>query len=465
MSAGVTSLWQEQAPAHDSPRPLQGERDFDVAIAGGGYTGLWAAYYLKTLAPELSVCVLEAQRCGFGASGRNGGWLMSAVEGQQRLLAALDGEPRRELRSLLLGIGPEVESVLRRHAIECDYHRGGGIYAAARYREQEKLQRDWLGELHALGYGEADFRWLDAGELSGRLALRRPLGAIYTPHVARIQPARLVAGLVRTLGELGVEIYEQSPVTALGEGSLRTPAGAVRAPHRLLALEGYGAGLGAPWNRVLAVQSRIIATEPLPDSLWREIGLADREVFSDASPLINYGQRSADDRLVFGARGAYRLGGRPRSDFRDDGRAFDTVHRTLLDCLPQLAGVPITHRWGGTLGMSRRGVPHAVYDRQSGLGTAGGYLGEGVGASNLLARTLADLVLDRDSELSRAPWAHRAPPGNALRRWEPEPLRWLGYRAIDLGRQLAESVYRREGARWQDAAAGRLLAALEWLRR
>lgn len=200
--------------------------------------------------------------------------------------------------------------------------------------------------------------------------------------------------------------------------------------------------------KVLAVQSRIIATEPLSETQWSQLGLAEREVFCEASPLITYGQRSADDRMVFGSRGSYRFGGGSVSDFSGDSREFNQVHQLMLDCFPQLAGVAITHSWGGTLGAPRSGRPHAVYDPVSSLGTAGGYYGEGVGASNLMARTLVDLVLERDTELAQAPWAYRAHPDRALRRWEPEPLRWLGYRVTDLVAGLEERIYSREGPAW-----------------
>lgn len=443
--------------------PLPGDRHFDVAIVGGGYTGLWTAYYLKTRQPSLSVCVLEARECGFGASGRNGGWLMAALEGEGRLLAGLDGARRQEARTAILGILPEVERVLSLEGLACDYHRGGGLFAAARYPEQLDRQREHLEAYRALGYGEEDYRWLDGAALAQRLRIREPLGAIYTPHVARIHPARLALGLAECASRLGVAIFEQTRVTEVAPGSLLTDRGRVVAPVRLMAVEGFSEGLSAQRRHVLPVQSRVLATEPLSDAHWEGIGLREREVFSDASPLITYAQRSADNRLVFGSRGSYRFGGRARSDFRTDGDAFAGIRRLLLACLPQVDSAAITHCWGGTLGIPRRGCPHAVFDRQSGFGTVGGYLGEGVGASNLMARTLADLVLQRDSALSAAPWAHRGLPHRVLRRWEPEPLRWLVYKATDRVLGLEEASYARPGPAWQRGLLRRtsgLLAAL-----
>ncbi len=459
---GGLSLWLENQ-ALPAVNPLPGNRHYDVAIVGGGYTGLWTAWYLKTLSPQLAICVLEAHVCGFGASGRNGGWLMAALEGEGRLLAGLGPEQRRVALAAIKGIIPEVERVLAETGIACDYRRGGGIFAAARYPEQERLQREHLDDLHAHGYEQADYHWLDPSALAARLAIEHPLGAIFTPHIARIQPARLVQGLARAVRELGVDIFDDTRVLALGEQTLVSDRGTVTAGTRVLAVEGFSYELTDRRRLVLPVQSRIIATEPLPDELWRRLGLAEGEVFCDASPLITYGQRSADGRLVFGARGTYEFGGRPRSDFSNQRRAFQSIHRLLLSCLPQLEGVPISHRWGGTLGVPRGGVPHAVYDPISGSATAGGYQGEGVGASNLMARTLADLILGRETELTTMPWAHRAPEASVLRRWEPEPLRWLGYTATSLSQAAQEWCYRHQvpGLLTQVArASGRLTERL-----
>ena len=458
------SLWMEQTTPACRP-PLPGDRHVDVAIVGGGYTGLWTAYYLKTLAPDLSICILEAHLSGFGASGRNGGWLMSALAGENRLLADLDISRRQAAMSQILGILPEVERVLVEQGIDCDYRRGGGLFTAARYPEQLRLQRAALDARYRCGFSEADYRWLDAHALSARLHIRNALGAIYTPHVARIQPARLAAGLAASVERLGVQIFEQTPVIGLEGEVVHTTRGRVRAAIRVLAVEGYSYRLPRQRRRVLPVQSRIIATAPLDEEQWRCIGLAQHEVFSDASPLITYGQRSADGRMVFGSRGAYRFGGRPRSGFAGDRAAFEAVHRLLLDCLPQLGDMPISHRWGGTLGIPRSGLAHAVFDAATGLATAGGYSGEGVGAANLMARTLADLVLGRDTPLAAMPWAHQSAPARALRRWEPEPLRWLGYRATDLVMGWEESRYRRSAPAWQGALLRRCSAWLGAVRR
>jgi glycine/D-amino acid oxidase-like deaminating enzyme len=166
----------------------------------------------------------------------------------------------------------------------------------------------------------------------------------------------------------------------------------------------------------------MIATEPLSDSTWASIGLRRRETFNDKRHLIIYGQRTADDRLAFGGRGApYHFGSQVRPEFDRDARVFDALYHVLCDLLPAVRGSRVTHTWGGPLGVPRDWYASCGLDRSTGLAWSGGYVGDGVGTSNLGGRTLADLILDRDTERRRLPWVdHRSP------RWEPEPLRWLG---------------------------------------
>lgn len=454
------SLWAGSLSSPENVTPLPGNRQYDVAIVGGGLTGLWSAYYLKSLAPQLSVCVLEAHVCGFGASGRNGGWLMGSLEGEHTLLAPLTSARRSEALQLIRGIVPEVARVLEQQNISCDFHHGGGIFAAARYAEQEKIQREHLAQLHRCGHTEEDYRWLNAHELTARLNIAAPLGAIVTPHIARVQPARLTHGLLSCVRRLGVDVYEQTRVLSMLGGCVHTACGDVTATTKILAMEGFSYELTGQRRRVLPVSSRIIATEPLSDTQWRDVGLHNSEVFCEASPLVTYGQRSADNRLVFGSRGSYLFGGRPRSDFSADAGEFKAIHKLMLACFPQLVGTSISHQWGGTLGISRAQVPHAVYDAATGLGTAGGYMGEGVGAANLMARTLVDLILDRNSALATMPWAHRRHPDTVLRRWEPEPLRWLGFQLTNSILKAQESVYANNAPQWQKRLASKAAAVV-----
>ncbi|MDH0894640.1 MULTISPECIES: FAD-binding oxidoreductase [unclassified Pseudomonas] len=425
------SLWMDQLDEPQAARPsLQADLRADVVIVGAGYTGLWTAYYLKRQAPQLRIVVLEAEIAGFGASGRNGGWLMGNILGEARLLAGLSTEARRAAFDLLHGIPDEVADVTAREGIACDLRKGGVLYCAARYPEQLSGLQEHLRHLRDLGLGEDDYRWLAPAELAEQLRVARPYGALYSPHCATLQPARLARGLARCVEAMGVELYEQSRVTDWQRGLVRTASGSVQADWVVPAVEGYAASLPPLGRHQLPVQSLIVATEPLSASVWAEIGLERGQAFSEASRQVTYGQRSADDRLVFGARGGYRFGGRLRSDFNltEDERE---LRRYLLgELFPQLRDVRLTHAWGGNLGMARRFQPHMLRDPRNGIALSGGYGGEGVGASNLGGRTLAALILGQDNELTRQPWVHADSGLERLPGWEPEPCRWLGYNAI-----------------------------------
>ena len=471
------SLWMAQLDETFPPLPraaLAGSLAVDVAIVGAGYTGLWTAYYLKRQAPTLRIAVVEAEHVGFGASGRNGGWLLGGLQGEERLLGALAVEARQAVFALLHGIPDEVAAVLQREGIACDYRKGGVLHCAARYPEQAERLRAWLEQLHRLGLSEADYRWLTPAELGQQLRMGGALGAIHSPHCATVQPAKLVRGLALAVERLGVQLYEQSRVRHWQPGLLRTGQGELRADWVVPAVEGHAAelpplagspGRGGRLQRYqLPVQSLMVATAPLPRELWQTIGLEQGQAFGEFSRQVTYGQRSADDRLVFGARGGYRLGGRLRRNFALDDEEIGLRRYLLGELFPQLRNVEISHAWGGNLGMARRFRPHMLLDRQSRIALAGGYGGEGVGASNLAGRTLSDLILGRTSTLTAQPWVLAEQPLASLKAWEPEPWRWLGYNAIVQSfshedRVLADP----HSPPWRRALAARLADFMEGL--
>lgn len=463
LQASRISLWMDQLPA-ESLRPraaLRGSLQADVVIIGAGYTGLWTAYYLKRSQPALRVVVLEAQIAGYGASGRNGGWVMGELAGEDTLLAGLDAATRQRCQALLRDIPDEVGRVLARERLDCDYRKGGVLYCAARYPEQAQRLRAQLADWQRHGHGDADFRWLDVPALQQQLRLAGAYGAVYSPHVATIQPARLVRELARRVEEMGVLLFEHSPVLRIEGREAVTAHGRVSGEWLVPAVEAYAASLGGVRSRQIAVQSLIIATEPLPQALWDGIGLAAGQAFSDFGHLVSYGQRSADNRLILGARGGYRFGGRLRQSFTLSAAEIGQRQRLLQTLFPQLAGVRISHGWGGNLGMARGFHPQIVVDRERGILQAGGYGGEGVGASNLAGRTMAALIGGEMGELALLPWL--TTPA-ACRQWEPEPLRWLGYHAILRSFDWEDRVLQRQQSpAWQRRLAQRLAAGMAGL--
>jgi glycine/D-amino acid oxidase-like deaminating enzyme len=275
------------------------------------------------------------------------------------------------------------------------------------------------------GFSEEDFRWLDAGAFAERARIHGALGGLYSPHCAALQPAKLACGLASFLETRGVKIFEQSPVRTIAKGLLTTDRGRIRADNVLRCTEGYTCRLPGLKRAILPLHSVMIATEPLPDSVWKEIGLQGRPTFADRRRSVTYGQRTADDRLTFGTRGHYYYGSGIRDYFDSDESAFAHTQSTLLELFPSLTEVEITHRWGGAIGVTRDWAPFVQFDSRTGQGAVGGYAGNGVAAANLAGRTLAELVLRETTERTSFAWVNRA-----SRNWEPEPLRWLGTQAV-----------------------------------
>jgi glycine/D-amino acid oxidase-like deaminating enzyme len=252
------------------------------------------------------------------------------------------------------------------------------------------------------------------------------LGAAWTPHCARVQPAALVRGLARAVVDRGVALYERTAATALRPGLVETDRGRVTAPVVVRATEAYTPELPGERRSVLPIYSLLVATAPLPPATWATLGWDGCETLTDGRHLLVYAQRTADGRVAFGGRGApYHPGSATDPAYDRDERVFAELERAMRALLPGLGDAPVTHRWGGPLGAHRDWFPSVGLDRGTGLARAGGYVGDGVGTSNLAGRTLADLILRRDTALTRLPWV-----GHRSRRWEPEPLRWLGATAV-----------------------------------
>jgi glycine/D-amino acid oxidase-like deaminating enzyme len=426
------SLWWDGLDGPLTARPaLAGDTDVDVAIVGGGFTGLWTAYYLLQAQPGTRVAVLEADVAGSGASGRNGGWC-SALFAASGTRMARDYGPDAA-RAMLAAMRHSVDEVGRASAaegIDCRFAKGGTV-VVARNPAQKERARSEVAEAQALGLGADDLRWLEPSEAAQMITVTGMLGATYTPHCAALDPARLARGLARAVERLGGHIYEQSAVDDIIPGATgrrpvaRANGATVRADVIVRALEGWTPVLPG-YRRVLApVYSLMIATEPLPTTFWDEAGLAQRQTFSDGRHLIIYGQRTADGRLAFGGRGApYHFGSAVRPDFDRVPEVHGELRRALVELFPALAEVEVTHAWGGPLGVPRDWFSSVGLDRATGLGWAGGYVGDGVSTTNLAGRTLADLVLGHDSDLVRLPWVGHISP-----EWETEPWRWLGARA------------------------------------
>ncbi|MCH1557318.1 MAG: FAD-binding oxidoreductase [Pseudomonadales bacterium] len=412
------------------PMPTQ----VDVAIIGGGYTGLWMAYYLSEYCPDLKVAILEAEVFGFGASGRNGGWCMGTSHDVEALLSQVSTRATGlRLARAMQATVDEIARVADHEQIDCHFEKGGNLMVATSPFQVTQLQ-DELKHLHQVGFTEADYRWLDAPESRARVGTASNFGAMFTPHCAAIHPARLARGLAHRLKARGVLCLESTKVTGYVSGRVETNRGELRADKILRATEGFTPTLKGQKRAVLPIYSMMVATEPLPGSVWDEIGLVHRETFGDPRRVVIYGQRTADDRLAFGGRGGYYFGSKVKPVIPGDDPGLDSVAQSLRDLFPVLVDYKMTHRWGGPLGVNRHWRPTVTFDPETGLGSAGGYVGEGVAASNLAARILVDLVRGEDSEILGLPWVD-----DLARNWELEPVRFLGARILQYAAERADA--------------------------
>jgi len=448
------SLWLDRLDASLKPRRgLPGDVDVDVAIVGGGFSGLWTAYYLLQHDPSLRVCIVERDICGFGASGRNGGWCVGELAASVESYAKHGShESALSLLRHTFDTVDEVGRVVATEGIDCDFAKGGTL-RWARSEPQERRQRDEIDEMHALGIGEDIIRLLDADEarsIGNATAVR---GGIFFAPSAALDPAKLVRGLASVVEQQGCSIYEQTAAISIGDGQVTTAAGTITAGHVIRATEAYTRDLPGERRTLLPLYSLMVATEPLDESVFDEIGLAGRPTFADDRYMVIYGQRTADNRIAFGGRGApYMFGSRIDSATERDSGAHDLIARTLIELFPALEDAEITHRWGGVLGAPRNWTPAVTYDAVTGSGHLGGYVGEGVAASNLAARTMADLVTGASSELVALPWTNVR-----WRRWEPEPLRWGGVR---VGRWLMRKADEAESRTDKDSRVAMRLSRM-----
>lgn len=420
------SFWHETVPDELTPRPpLAGDTDADVAIVGGGLTGLWSAWYLLARDPTLRILVLEREIAGFGASGRNGGWCSALFPRSASSLERLHGrEAAVAMRRAMIATVDEVGRAATSMGLDVDWAKRGTL---AYVRSAPQLTAARADITEAAEYG------VDALELLGPQP-NGALAATLDPNCARIHPGKLVRGLARVLQARGARIAEDTAVLDWAPGKVRTDRGTVRCDTVLIATEGYGATLPRTRREVLPLYSLMIATEPIPDATWRELGIEHGHTVTDYRHLLIYGQRTADNRFAFGGRGArYHWGSAIRPGYDRDPRVFEHLRRALIDLFPAIGDIEVTHRWGGPLGVPRDWHASVRFDPSTRIGGAGGYVGDGLSTTNLAGRTLADLVTAADTELVALPWVgHRSP------RWEPEPLRFAGANAGMLAMAAAD---------------------------
>jgi glycine/D-amino acid oxidase-like deaminating enzyme len=454
------SLWWSSLEHTVTPRPaLTQHLDVDVAIVGGGFTGLWTARELLRRDPTLRVAVFEKEVCGFGASGRNGGWASGLFPlSNASVIRRFGRESFDHQRHVLQDAVVELGASARQDGIDARFIHGGTMTLARSDLQVARLH-DEITSARDVGLGAGDLRWIDETGLDAHGRVAGALGAMYSPHCARIDPARLVRGLSDVVAQLGAMIFENTTVTRIIARRGHRPAevvtvGAnVHADFVVRATEGFTPNLPHERRTVVPLYSLMIATEPLTSDFWDEVGFAQYETFADDRHMIIYGQRTSDDRIAFGGRGApYHFGSSVETRFDTNRKVFNKLEATLRELFPTMEG-SITHAWGGPLAMPRDHSPFVRVDFNSGLASAGGYTGDGVVLSHVAATALADLITrpDVETDFTRLPFVQ-----HTGRRWEFEPLRWIG---INAGLGLAG---------WADhveAKHARVSRASRWLER
>lgn len=437
------SLWLEGVVQDLTPREqLSGDHTCDVAVVGGGFGGLWTAYYLKAADPSLRVTVVEAEVAGFGAAGRNGGFVSAGIAGSGARYARVSGwdSVLRAERETQDGVD-EIGRVVSLEGIDCGYRKSGAMRLATLDPHVQRL-RALVEAKHRFGLGPEDVRLLSADECADHVrGADGALAGSFTPHCARVDPAKLARGLASACERLGVKIFEQTPAAHLGTKVVQCRSGRLLADVVVRATESYTIRERTERRSFLPLYSLMIATEPLPQQTWNELGWRDGLGVQDSRHLYYYAQRTVDGRIALGGRGApYRLTNPISTQNEQDAGVYQRLCQTLSEAFPAASQARITHHWGGSLAVPRDWCMRTTFDRQTGLGFVGGFGGHGVVASNIAGRTLRDLILGHETDLTSLPWV-----GHHTRNWEPEPLRFIASRLIAKTLQSADAYEERTG--------------------
>ena len=440
------SLWADSSLKWDFPEVDHSE-SFDVVIVGAGYSGLWTAHHLLNLKPELSVAILDARQPGFGASGRNGGWCsafspmsLEAVAAQSNRQGAID------LQNSLISSVDEIGAHIAQSGIDCGWHKGGTLSFAS---SQLQLQRinETIAMSRDFGYDESFVDYLSPDQADARIRVSSSLGASYSPHCAALQPAQLVDGLVTQLLSRDVRFFGSTQVMAINPHhiSARTSKGTVSIDAKWIvrATEGFTGRMKQYRRNVAPLYSYMIATEPLSEAQWNEIGWTNRETVSDGRNLIIYVQRTADGRIAFGGRGApYKYASRIGSDFDNNPKIHSLIEKSMREMFPTIAEVPVSHRWGGALGVHRDWFTSAKVDHKENIASLGGYVGDGVAFSFVAAKEVARNIIGEGHEARPLPIVNHVSP-----RWEPEPFRFIGINSLLRLTERADESEKRTGRR------------------
>jgi glycine/D-amino acid oxidase-like deaminating enzyme len=407
-----SSLWQGKQNI-DYRKPISKNDSFDVVIIGAGFSGLWSAFHLKQFQPNLKIAILEKEYVGFGASGRNGGWASAEYPTSSNRLIKENGlKSYKNLRTAITKSIDEIGEIAKSNNWQIDYAKGGALVFARGNAQLSRISKE-IDEEHQL---------LNKSQTTDLLNIPSALGSVFTPHCAALNPFKLVRALADHLEKLGVMIYEQSSVSEIRDKQVEVNGFNVNCTFSIRATEAF---TPRKWmgNRQIPIYSLMVATEPLSNEVVKEIRNTQRATFQEACHLITYAQITGDNRLALGGRGVrYKLFSRLSERSEIDNRMHSALEKRARSWFPQITDAKFEYRWGGAVALTRRWQAYLNFDQATGRAEIGGYVGDGVTLSYLVAKTLAE-------KMSNIKTANLPFIDQGIGRWEPEPIRYLAVNA------------------------------------
>jgi glycine/D-amino acid oxidase-like deaminating enzyme len=419
------SHWLRTYGAYEPSPSLEGSQTVDVAVIGGGYTGLSTAFNLRTDSPGMTVAVLEGSVVGFGASGRNGGFNMTLFGLEPAVTKALFGQQRTvEAHRYMERAVDYVRDLVARHGLRSDYEHPGFLRVATTPGFVRRIQHD-MEILTQMGI--SGLEWWDAGRVRAEINSPMALGAWWEPRCGLLDPAKQVRELKRLAVQSGAQVFEHSPVLSVErdrEFVLRTPGGSLSAGRLVFATNAYSHLFAELRSKETPAFTHMVVTEPLSPQQLAGIGWAKRQGIEDARNFVHYLRLTADQRIAIGGSDVSLGFGRGME--RDlNPRVFRDLERDLVRFFPALKGIRFTDRWGGPVSVPIDMAPAIGFlgDRRAIYSL--GCVGHGVSMAHLNGRTIADLILERDTDLTRVWFV-----GRRMIPWPPEPIRFLAGHAI-----------------------------------
>ena len=421
------------------PNPsLIGNLKVDIAIIGGGFTGLSAAYNLRKDDPGLSVVVLEAEVVGFGASGRNGGFSMTLFGLEPAVTKAIFGHQRTvEAHRYMERAVEYVDQLIREHGLQSDYWFPGFLRAATTPGYVKRIQHD-LEILTSMGI--TGISWIEADQIKKEVNSPRFLGGWWEPRSGLLNPAKQVRELKRLAMQSGASVYENTPVSEIQRGSdfsLTTPNGKITAKKIIFATNAYSHLFHQLKRKQVPVFTHMVVTEPLSRAQLEAIGWKNRQGLEDARNLVHYFRLTSDNRITMGGSDvSLAYGGDMDRDL--NSRTFINLEQDIIWLFPHLKGIQITHRWGGPVSVPLDMAPAIGYLGDERAIYSLGCVGHGVSMTHLNGRTLADLALERKTDLTDVWFVNRH-----MIPWPPEPLRMAASQAIRGYLRLEDHLFER----------------------